>query len=235
MPIFPVVEEDPFIQEGTNLDPVVYWLDVMATPGQESYFGWKTTPIDNNWNDDAVFWHDGLEEWMELIYPEGHPNFGRSINFAFELLTTDTCAGQYPGDVDNNGVIEPADIVYLADFLYNGGPPPPVMANADPNGDCWRMRFSQNATEVCPEISVHRISNDGLPVFRGEYQMDIELGERLWHDVPFAPSGLGKAGLSTSPSTQGSALGFALLPFQGREIGRVFSPNHPVLANQVRP
>lgn len=132
-----IIEEDPFIQEGTSQDPVVYWLDVMATPGAESYFGWKTTPLDFNWNDDAVYWHDGLEEWMELVYPEGHPNFGRSINFAFELLTTDTCAGQYPGDVDNNGVIEPADVVYLVNFLYNGGPAPPVMANADPNGDCW--------------------------------------------------------------------------------------------------
>jgi hypothetical protein len=48
----------------------------------------------------------------------------------------DTCAGQYPGDVNNDSLLNVNDMVYLVDWLYSIGPPPPIMANADPNGDC---------------------------------------------------------------------------------------------------
>lgn len=52
-------------------------------------------------------------------------------------IVDDTCQLQYPGDIDNNGSLGGGDFNYLIDFLYSGGPEPPVMANADPNGDCW--------------------------------------------------------------------------------------------------
>ncbi|MEZ5359154.1 MAG: dockerin type I repeat-containing protein [Candidatus Zixiibacteriota bacterium] len=48
----------------------------------------------------------------------------------------DSCHYQYPGDVNNNGIIEIADATYLINWLYSGGPEPPIPANADPNGDC---------------------------------------------------------------------------------------------------
>jgi hypothetical protein len=48
----------------------------------------------------------------------------------------DSCDYQNPGDVDNDGAMNVADVTYLISFLYLGGPAPPVMANADPNGDC---------------------------------------------------------------------------------------------------
>jgi len=48
----------------------------------------------------------------------------------------DTCANQFIGDVDNSGAHDIADLVYLMAFLYQGGPNPPVMSNADVNGDC---------------------------------------------------------------------------------------------------
>lgn len=53
----------------------------------------------------------------------------------------DTCDYQYPGDVNLDGIIDVHDLTYLVSFLYQGGPPPPVLANADVNGDCcidWR-------------------------------------------------------------------------------------------------
>jgi hypothetical protein len=49
----------------------------------------------------------------------------------------DTCSAQNLGDVDNNGSIESDDLLYLTQFLYEGGPTPPVMPNADVNADCW--------------------------------------------------------------------------------------------------
>ncbi len=48
----------------------------------------------------------------------------------------DTCANQFIGDVDNSGSYDVADLVYLMSFLYQSGPTPPVLSNADVNGDC---------------------------------------------------------------------------------------------------
>ncbi len=40
------------------------------------------------------------------------------------------------GDVDDNGgVINIADLVYLVSYLFQGGPPPPCMEQADLNSD----------------------------------------------------------------------------------------------------
>ena len=78
-----------FLQEGTTTNPVVYWLDLEATPLNEGpLFGWKTTL--DHWNDDAV-WGIGIEPyagpWQELIYPPGHPMVDESIDLAFGLIS----------------------------------------------------------------------------------------------------------------------------------------------------
>jgi hypothetical protein len=39
------------------------------------------------------------------------------------------------GDVNHNGVVNSSDAVYLGNFLYSGGPPPPCMNEADANHD----------------------------------------------------------------------------------------------------
>ena len=78
------------IQHGSPGQPVVYWLDVQAFPQAVSYFGWKTTYIENHWNDDAV-WTIGAEPaqgpWTELRYPEGHPFMGISMDMAFRIFS----------------------------------------------------------------------------------------------------------------------------------------------------
>ena len=76
-----------FLQEGTPVNPVVYWLSLEATPQADGpLFGWKTTL--DHWNDDAV-WGIGMEPypgpWSELIYPVGHQLEGGSIDLAFAL------------------------------------------------------------------------------------------------------------------------------------------------------
>ncbi len=80
-----------FYQEGTPDNPVVYWLDVQAFPGDPSaQIGWKTTL--EHWNDDAV-WGQGQEPyfgpWHELIYPPNHEMFGQSIDLAFVIAGED--------------------------------------------------------------------------------------------------------------------------------------------------
>jgi hypothetical protein len=76
-----------FIQQGTEEQPVVYWLDVQAHPlDTQAWFGWKTSR--DHWNDDAV-WGTGPEpyygSWFELTYPDGHPYYPESIDLAFVI------------------------------------------------------------------------------------------------------------------------------------------------------
>ena len=76
-----------FIQHGTPDNPIVYWLDVQATPHDgQAWFGWKTSL--DHWNDDAV-WGTGEEPyfgpWYELIYPPQHEMWGQSIDLAFVI------------------------------------------------------------------------------------------------------------------------------------------------------
>ena len=39
------------------------------------------------------------------------------------------------GDVNNNGVVNLTDVVYLNNYLFSGGPAPPCLNNADANDD----------------------------------------------------------------------------------------------------
>ena len=73
---------EAFEQQGTASAPVVYWLDVAVTTDGQGQFGWKTSQ--NHWNDDAVFWDD-TAGWLELRYPDGHPQHPESIDMAFVI------------------------------------------------------------------------------------------------------------------------------------------------------
>ncbi len=80
---------DAFVQTGTVINPIVYWLDVQAMPvGTEpAQFGWKTSI--SHWNDDAT-WTLGGEpyngSWYRLVYPPLHPLYNRAkFDMAFAL------------------------------------------------------------------------------------------------------------------------------------------------------
>lgn len=40
------------------------------------------------------------------------------------------------GDANNDGVVSAADVIYLINYLFRGGPPPDLPSAGDPNGDC---------------------------------------------------------------------------------------------------
>jgi len=90
---------NPFPQEGSPDNPIIYWLDVQARPrtqNQDTRFGWKTRdPInEEQFNDDAT-WVEAVDpyngdDWQELIYPTQHPLAGRSMDLAFELTSNVT-------------------------------------------------------------------------------------------------------------------------------------------------
>ena len=75
---------EAFQQEGTPDTPIVYWLDVSATPlDEEAWFGWKASL--EHWNDDAVWGDSHQGPWNELRYPDLHPFVGESIDLAFVI------------------------------------------------------------------------------------------------------------------------------------------------------
>jgi hypothetical protein len=82
---FLIDPKDAFVQEVTADIPAVLWLDVSAIPlDDQAFFGWKTST--QHWNDDAV-WADSHEgPWNELLYPDGHPAQGQSIDLAFVVV-----------------------------------------------------------------------------------------------------------------------------------------------------
>ena len=78
--------DEPFYQQGTKENPVVYWLSVSAEPNDndgQAFFGWKTSL--DHWNDDATFLVPGIPGWQELLYPDGHTYQGESIDLAFVI------------------------------------------------------------------------------------------------------------------------------------------------------
>jgi hypothetical protein len=89
---FYIPAEEAFFQAGSEMERIVYWLDVQARPlDLDAQFGWKTSL--DHWNDDAV-WGHGMEPyfgpWRELRYPAGHQYAGQSMDLAFALRTDPT-------------------------------------------------------------------------------------------------------------------------------------------------
>jgi hypothetical protein len=76
------IDEDPFIQE----EGTIYWLAVRwEVPTRPEYrFGWKSTPLQLQAYDDAVFMLDP-PFWSELRYPDGHRWEGESLDLAFVI------------------------------------------------------------------------------------------------------------------------------------------------------
>ncbi|MBS3768433.1 MAG: hypothetical protein KGY75_10000, partial [Candidatus Cloacimonetes bacterium] len=80
---FAIPDSEAFEQ----VEDSTYWLSVQVFDPMELDFGWKTSV--NHWNDDAVWGTDGLD-WIELTYPDQHPYYPESIDFAFYVDCTPT-------------------------------------------------------------------------------------------------------------------------------------------------
>ncbi len=46
-----------------------------------------------------------------------------------------TCIGHISGDANDDGYVNTGDVVYLINYIFNGGPPPHLLAAGDANGD----------------------------------------------------------------------------------------------------
>jgi hypothetical protein len=88
--VIPIDPSAAFTQQGDPCNPITYWLDihVMLEPDDRNpEFGWKTTPPEYHWNDDAVCSGDDGATWNELIYPSEHPYAPGSVDLSFAIVT----------------------------------------------------------------------------------------------------------------------------------------------------
>ncbi|MBC8426687.1 hypothetical protein H8E07_21445 [bacterium] len=142
--------DEAFLQGGTPVDPIVYWLEVKAEPVHPlTRFGWKTTL--DHWNDDAVFAigdDPTTGPWNELIYPPGHIWAGQSIDLAFALETEEVDCGDAPDApgtlgyatlIANNGAYHAFnDSFYLGaswDSDVDGQPEPQALGDDNDGND----------------------------------------------------------------------------------------------------
>jgi putative component of membrane protein insertase Oxa1/YidC/SpoIIIJ protein YidD len=128
---------EPFYQDSGT----IYWLSIMADIGPPGYqgipvpepplWGWKTSRSPH-FQDDAVW-----SPWLPPGYawqPLEDPRTGITLDMAFVITST----GQpvLCGDMNNNGMINLGDIVYLITYVYKGGPAPvPLLCVGDVNHD----------------------------------------------------------------------------------------------------
>jgi len=147
---FTLDETWTFEQQGTEQEPIVYWLDVQAEPMYEldKYWGWLSSL--DHWNDDAT-WGAGGEpyqgSWSELIYPLDHPMAGESMDLAFEIEGEmpigedfgDAPDGPYPTYVASNGAMHPIiqgfQMGQFVDSELDGQPDPMAMGDDNANTD----------------------------------------------------------------------------------------------------
>ncbi len=129
-------------------DSIIYSL----TPSFTWAFAYDPDPFDTvryrlTISTDSVFQFvqtiDSLLDTIEVV--DGNIHYG--TRYWWKIRAYDR-TGQYvvtpvssfwiwlPGDVDQNHVVDIADLIYLVDYTFAGGPPPHNLADGDINGDC---------------------------------------------------------------------------------------------------
>src|SRR4029079_687090 len=67
--------------------------EVLTVPGTTATFGWKTSRIQDRFNDDAVLGDTAgvhgpdVHFWKDMHYPSGHQFAGQSMDLSFVLTT----------------------------------------------------------------------------------------------------------------------------------------------------
>jgi hypothetical protein len=113
------IEQDLFEQQKDS----IYWLVIVEENQTQDYtFGWKTTEYDLRYRDDAC-WYGPTGLWLPMTYPVGHEYQQETLDLAFAITGKRPCIC---GDANGNGVVDAADVVYLLNYLFIPGSPPPI-------------------------------------------------------------------------------------------------------------
>jgi hypothetical protein len=127
-----------------NVDDGNYYVSSQIWGHNNDYnSGEPWVGVGNIWD---VFWDfdprpdlDSID-YCRTIYDfiHGWRSWGYPVDTKFNnIFQAHNVAVFVPGDVNNSGIINVADAVYLVQYIFDGGPTPlPVIASGDVNGSC---------------------------------------------------------------------------------------------------
>jgi hypothetical protein len=135
-----------FRQTGDPNHPKVYWLDAWVTlkpdSPPEAQMGWKTSM--DHWNDAAVYDLGG--NWINLLYPMGHPHQESNVDMAFAITTMPDC---FVG-----GIAGPGEYAKWVDYS---------------RPDCWCCRKQCRGDADCKKTALKPVMGPDLTVFKAAY------------------------------------------------------------------
>ncbi|GEM_PF-1484682 len=148
-----------------------------------------------------------------------------------------------PCDIDYSGVIDIADLVYLVDYMFNGGPPPDIMDAADVNGSCSGPNiadlvfvvdffFQQGPEPLCgclaegggagkiaPDIVVGAVFENGITTIAINSPYDLRgVQLEVCGSTDIVPRNLAADRLNLVYSSQDDLLRIGLLDLDGGEV-----------------
>ncbi|MCX6829397.1 MAG: hypothetical protein NT002_08985 [candidate division Zixibacteria bacterium] len=127
----------------TSTDIVNTQLSDNAAPARD-YVKQTTTGTFNNTLDGPVSWNfdwkaPAVSVHTITFYVAGNAANGNFTTTGDFIYTTSVAAASasccdLPGDANNNGLVNIQDVTYMIKFLYQAGPPPPCLDEANVNG-----------------------------------------------------------------------------------------------------
>lgn len=110
----------------------VYWLVISAVVAEPGQTQWGWTSSQDHWSDAATWAFSGEYIWIDTWEP---PDYMQSLDLAFVIGPGEACCDK-PGDCNDDGVTDVGDAIYLVNYVFKGGPPPPCLDEGDANFDC---------------------------------------------------------------------------------------------------
>jgi len=130
-----------------NGDCMIDYLDVLVyedyfNRGLPAFAPWGDYPVPTCCDPDTIRGECCMADAYMALSPNNCQAAGG------EYWGDGTFYNQSVGDVNDDAAVNIGDGVYLISYFFSGGPPPPYMPNADPNGDCC-VDYSDIAFYVC--------------------------------------------------------------------------------------
>ena len=135
----------PLYEGDLNGDCRLDYLDVFVYQlffdiGLPAFAPWGGYPVATCCNPDTLRGATCVGDSCLILHPLNVAGVGGIYNgdntACYPDNPCDTCLGQYPGDVNNDGMINIGDVTYMIDWLFKSGSAPPILPNGDPDGNC---------------------------------------------------------------------------------------------------
>ncbi|MBN2455188.1 MAG: hypothetical protein JXB29_01415, partial [Sedimentisphaerales bacterium] len=183
----PIKPYDAFVQEGSEDNPVTYWLDIwvdLNEPEPVQHFGWKThDPFMGHYMDDAVWSNDDGMTWNELRYPQNHPYYQEPDHNSIELSFRIIGEVEEPNCVWDEGDGHKMHWPQLPDLEPTG-------VDVDmfwvPLADDWKCSESGLVTDIHFWGS---FADDWLPIDLLEGANTLTFNLAIHDDIPAGPGG----------------------------------------------